>query len=60
MKVFCVMAKLDLWGTQEGHKEHTVYTLRFSTGYGRGCGLNTPGAGVQVRSLLGLFFLHEI
>lgn len=54
------MAKLDLWGTQEGHKEHTVYTLRFSTGYGRGCGLNTPGAGVQVRSLLGLFFLHEI
>ncbi|EIE22579.1 hypothetical protein COCSUDRAFT_66290 [Coccomyxa subellipsoidea C-169] len=29
-------------------KDHTVYTLRFSTGFGRGCGLDVPGAGVQV------------
>jgi len=28
-------------------KEHTVYTVRFRTGYGRGCGLDVPGAGVQ-------------
>ncbi|BDA45841.1 hypothetical protein COCOBI_07-6280 [Coccomyxa sp. Obi] len=32
----------------ESHKEHTLYTLRFSTGFGRGCGLTTPGAGVQI------------
>ena len=24
-----------------------MYTVRFRTGYGRGCGLDVPGAGVQ-------------
>ena len=33
---------------QDSGKEHTVYTMRFRTGYARGCGLDVPGAGVQV------------
>ena len=29
--------------------KHTVYTLRFSTGFGRGSGLELPFVGIQVR-----------
>jgi hypothetical protein len=32
---------------QDSGKEHTVYTLRIRTAYGRGCGLDVPGSGVQ-------------
>lgn len=33
---------------QDTEEEHTVYTMRIRTGYGRGCGLDVPVAGVQV------------
>ena len=50
--IACFLGQLAcLLVVQEGHKEHTLYTLRFRTGFGRGCGLTTPGAGVQVKAL---------
>lgn len=46
---FFVMSSPAVRPAQASQKDHTVYTLRFSTGFGRGCGLDVPGAGVQVR-----------
>jgi hypothetical protein len=33
---------------QAGPVKQTVYTLRFSTGFGRGSGLELPFVGIQV------------